>query len=398
MIVYKDKSGNVSAVQRRGSQPVRVVGFNKRQTGFSNLFSPITEPLEPKSSSCAGFREGSQDAKAWVPKDYGYERLCLKCASNSDDGLHLGPDGPHTLCIRCHRRYSCRELPLYKDVCGSITVSVTSHRVDHVGFHLEGMQRDLAQPITEPWLGKARVSATVLETKKLRSRVVERVSRLEHTAFKFRKVHRHRNQAISIAASAAMMAAQRASPAVSGGVRVKGEDEAGLHSQHDSRAGRDLPRVNRVIRLANCAHGHKGEITGGSGSDTALQRGHQLAATRHGSSTQHRNLETRGPLRSGMAVKASCRTAGMVIVRRFAFDPKLRPETFIQHVRDIFSLTGDFFIRYKDEAGDEITVSTGAEITELFVVALETSVSPIRIEITPLYDDPTLLIHSVVRK
>lgn len=373
---------------------MRIIGFARRKTGCFNLFQPIMKPLDaPHSRSSLDLQKDAGDESHATEERPSQLAKCLRCDQTVDDGLHLGPDGPSTLCFPCHRRYSCRELPLYRHSNGSITVFRLSagHRVDHVGFQLEGMQRDLAQPIVKPWLGKARESATVLATKKVQSRPAERLTHLEKVPFKFQRVDFHRTRVSGVAAARRMASARKGNSVLGGYTRVKEEENAGSQSQHESRTGRDFLRVNHTARAPDSAQVRIGETTGGLRLDTlvAFPEGNQLISgpARDGICMQTGSSGGGYLVRSGIAVKATCCTGGNAVVRRFAFHPNRQPEAFIGHVRQIFGLRSDFFMRYKDGADDEITVSTVEEITELFVVALESCISPVLIEVIPLHED-----------
>lgn len=393
MVVYQDKRGRLSVLQKRGSRPMRVTGFTRKEKGGSsvtNFFQPLIEPFNSRQTAKA-----SQNNEAHENDHHDQIRhrlhvnTCLHCKKQDSSELQLGPDGPTTLCLLCHTSYSCRELPLYEDLNGVITVcrSPQSQRVDHVGFHLQGMQRDLTRPIIKPWLGKARQKATVLTARTYERQLHQRTAR-PNVSKAYLRTHGISPHPSSVAAANAHMQRRHHRTAVQNVALEKGSS-----SKTENAVGIPFPMQGtskttaQVTGVASdLAHQQHFSGTGGIGMRKSAipPKDHDKPTTEEGK--PRRLLEISGQrcgVRSGIAVKATCLVRGGTETRRFAFNLNHTAESFIEFLQDIFELE-DFYIRYKDPANDEITVSTGAEIRELFAVFLECDMSPICIDVIPL--------------
>lgn len=378
IVIYKNRKGICSVLNKKGTKPAKIVGFGTKQSGRNNFLMPLTEFVDPPAEKKVLKDTDDEIISQAEPADVS----CLRCREVCRDP-RLGPDGQKTLCLPCHRRYICRELPLYKDSSGSITVScvVGGYRVDHVGFHLKGMQRDLTRPITKPWLGKARETATILTTRTLQCRIRD-VSRQHHMPFKFQTVQRRQN---TFATGTSPFSSVRNGPVSS--PRVK--EEAATVPQHRLIPGsnRGYQKISNTVLTSS--DGFNIDYKAGSAPsriiDASLLKD-RTTASRGRSWTLDRHHPRDTSVRSGVAVKASCRISGSVVTRRFSLNPDRQPEYFIEDVRHIFGLQSDFYIRYKDSANDEITASTRMEISELFAIALESTVSPVVIEVILISD------------
>lgn len=85
--------------------------------------------------------------------------------------------------------------------------------------------------------------------------------------------------------------------------------------------------------------------------------------------------------RSRISIKATLRARGCLIVRRFTIENGVPYLNLKRNVLNIFGARENFLLRYEDDAGDFVTVSSDNEAAELFNLVSKANLDPLVVEL-----------------